>query len=89
VDQRLLVGEPAVHGADADPRAPGDVVQGDLQAALAELLGRRHQDPLAVALGVPAQRPRGWCFVVGTGGHAVRIPFAAIATPRSGASFSV
>jgi len=56
-DEGLLVGEPAVDGADADAGLAGDVVQGGLKAALGEHLGGGEQDALPVPLGIAAQRP--------------------------------
>src|SRR5215469_18758901 len=58
-DQRLLVGEAPVNGADPDPGLTGDVVQGRVEAALGEHLGGGGEDALPVPLGVPAQRPFG------------------------------
>ena len=58
VDQRLAVREAPVDGPDADAGVPGDVVEADVDAALGEEDPRRREDPLPVALGVLAQRPR-------------------------------
>ena len=55
VDQLLLVGEAAVDGADADARVMGDVVQGDVEAALGEHLAR----PPRGCAGGCARRPCG------------------------------
>ena len=57
VDERLLRGEVAVDGADADARPPRDVLDLRLQPALGERGRRRGDDLLAVATGVCAQRP--------------------------------
>ena len=58
LDQLLLSAEPPVDGADTDPRMTGDLVQADLEPALAEHLRGRRQDPLPVPLGIAPQRPR-------------------------------
>ena len=55
LDDLLLVGEAAVGRADADAGVGGDVVHRDVEAALGEHLAGRGQQPLAVALGIPAQ----------------------------------
>src|SRR6185437_17013489 len=55
-DERLLVGEAPVDGADADAGRPGHLVEGGVEAALGEHLGGGGQDAPPVALGVPAQR---------------------------------
>ena len=52
VDQGVLAGEPAVHGADAHPGPRGDLLHAGLGAALAQHLARRGHDPLRVADGV-------------------------------------
>ena len=54
VDQRVLAGEPAVHGADADPGAGRDLLHAGVRAGLAEHVPGRLQDALVVALGVDA-----------------------------------
>ena len=59
LDDLLLVGEAAVGRADADAGVGGDVVHRDVEAALGEHLAGRGQQPLAVALGIPAQRAFG------------------------------
>jgi hypothetical protein len=56
LDQGVLVGEPAVDGADPDAGLVRDVVQRDREPALREALARRLQDQLAVARRVGAQR---------------------------------
>src|SRR3954451_7416668 len=57
VDQRLLVREAPVDGADADARVVGDVVQRGAQSPLREELTGGSEDSNPVALGVLAQRP--------------------------------
>ena len=55
VDQRVLVREAAIDGADADARGGGDLVERDVEPALGEERGGGREHPLAVALGVGAQ----------------------------------
>ena len=49
VDQRVLVGEPPVHGAHADPGPGGDLLHAGVGAGLAEHLAGRVEDPVVVA----------------------------------------
>ena len=58
VDQLVLVREAPVGGPHADAGAVGDVVERHVQAALGEQLARGVEEPLAIALGVAAQRAR-------------------------------
>jgi hypothetical protein len=57
--QRGLRREPPVHGADADPRAGRDLLQGGVDPALGENPLGRGQHPLQVELGVAARGARG------------------------------
>ena len=60
VDQRVLVGEPPVHGAHADPRPGGDLLHAGIGPGLAEHLAGRIEDPVVVADRVaPPGRGRG------------------------------
>src|SRR5580700_8565524 len=49
VDQRVLVDEPPVHGAHADPRPGGDLLHAGIGTGLAEHLAGRIEDPVVVA----------------------------------------
>jgi hypothetical protein len=61
VDQRRLVLEPAVHGAQPDLRAAGDLLDAGLPPVLGEHRRGRLEHPLQVRLRVAAQRlPAGW-----------------------------
>jgi hypothetical protein len=59
VEQRLLGGEVAVHGAGPDARPAGDLVDGDGQPLLGERLVRDVQHAGPVPGRVGAQLPRG------------------------------
>ena len=59
VDQQHLVREPAVDGADPDPRVVGYVVERDPHPLLGEQLPGRVEDSLPVALRVLSQRTLG------------------------------
>jgi hypothetical protein len=54
VQQLGAAGEAPVEGGDADPGLAGDLLQGGLQAVVAEHLPGGGHDDVAVALGVAA-----------------------------------
>ena len=86
LDQLLLVGEAPVDRPDADARVVGDVVQGDLEAALREQVAGRREDPQAVALGVLPERPgahEGRSRVARSGGHVSAFPLGSAQKLRS------
>jgi cellulose synthase/poly-beta-1,6-N-acetylglucosamine synthase-like glycosyltransferase len=85
LDQGLLVGKPPVHRAHPDARARRDVVERGLQPVLGEHLGRRLEDALPVALGVPAQRARRGRRGGGSGGGGRAVPSAPLRRDRHGA----
>jgi hypothetical protein len=58
VDERVLAGEPPVHGAHAHPGANGDLLHGRRRAKLTEDLAGGLEHALVVPLDVPAGAPR-------------------------------
>ena len=56
IDQRVLAGEPAVHGADAHSGPRGDLLHARVGAGLAEHLARGVEDAVIVPHGVAPRR---------------------------------